>query len=243
MRNHISSTCRICRRVYDDRDIHCDVDWMLAACRCVSHSARSLCVVLHFWNGVRQIQQSSEEIINSGGLAQGRTLLTAQRVCEHTYHYDGLGRPIHDCVCAFNLYKLINLRSRPGPDIALGVTSPLPKASGQLDAHLNSLMLRKQHDEGQGETYFTMPKQINSTGRPMAVPQSMSRSRISHAEARLLIPRSVRHRSLEASWPSDGRVSGYSNCSNKKIPNGAKTRVRNRIRMVGGNGSVEAIAR
>ncbi|MFO1042601.1 MAG: transposase [Planctomycetaceae bacterium] len=31
---------------------------------------------------------------------------------------------------AFNLHKLINLRSRPGPDIALGVTSPLPNASG-----------------------------------------------------------------------------------------------------------------
>ena len=97
--------------------------------------------------------------------AEGRTLLTAQRVCEHTYHYDGLGRPIHDCVCAFNLYKLINLRSRPGPDIAFVFTSPLPNASGQLDAHLNSLMLRKQHGGGMGKSVFTLPKKIKSTGR------------------------------------------------------------------------------
>lgn len=31
---------------------------------------------------------------------------------------------------AFNLHKLINLRSRPGPTAAMGVTSPLPNATG-----------------------------------------------------------------------------------------------------------------
>ncbi|MEI8383977.1 MAG: hypothetical protein WCJ09_27935, partial [Planctomycetota bacterium] len=41
---------------------------------------------------------SSDRLSYSYNRQGERTTLTDQRGCVHTYHYDGLGRPIHDCV-------------------------------------------------------------------------------------------------------------------------------------------------